>query len=158
MLFYKMVPNFLLFLMAAVLNCSLVLITLFPFEKTEADTTGKKTKNQIVIDQHGSGNSVSIRQTGKSARGKATINVSGENNRITVASDNQEFRTDVTFRGRSNSLLWKPADINQLFSIQISAGLTSSGSSNHKDYFFTFDHLEEDLLFYQTSRKIIHNH
>jgi len=158
MLLYKLVPNPLLFLMAAVLNCSLVHITLFPFQDTQADTTGKKAKNQIVIDQRGSGNSVSIKQTGTSAKGKATINVSGENNRITLATDNQNFRTDAIFRGRSNILLWKPADHQQLFSIHLSAGLMSSGSSNHKDYFFIFDSLEDDLFFYQTSRKIIHNH
>jgi outer membrane scaffolding protein for murein synthesis (MipA/OmpV family) len=145
--------------MAAVLNCSLVLIAIFPLQQTKADTTGKKVKNQIIIDQQGNGNSATIKQTGNnSVQGKAILNVSGENNRITLSADNQSFRTNANVRGDSNILLWKPADHQQTFSIHLSAGLSSAGSSNHKDYYFTIDHLEEDLFFYQKSREIIHNH
>ena len=158
MYFYKLVPNLFLFLMTAVLNGSILLILLYPLQETEEDNTGNIAKTQIVIDQHGSGNSVSIEQIGTSAKGKATINVSGENNSITLATDNEDFKTDAIFRGHSNILLWKSANHHQIFSIHLSAGLSSSGSSNHKDYFFTFDHLEDDLFFYQASRKIIHNH
>ena len=154
MLLYKTIPYIFIFLIASLLNCALLLVSILPLQVAPPDTSKSNKANRIKIEQSGNNNSVSINQKSHSLDGRATINVTGEHNKVTITTNNQVLRAKANYRGQSNILLWKPAYANQFFSIHLSAGLKSSNSTNNKLYYFYFDSLDEDLFLFQNTDSV----
>jgi hypothetical protein len=149
-----MVPNLILFLFVAVLNSSIVIMALYPYQEAEADTSGEKSKSQVVVVQNGKQNSVSIRQSGGSTKAAADIDVTGKNNKIVLGNENHTYNIAANFRGHSNLLLVQSQENEQIISISILAGPKSSNASSTKRYFFRYDNHKKDLLIHQQFNKI----
>lgn len=116
------------------------------------DTTVTRAGNHsITVTQKGSGNSASVSQSGSKTKTVATVTSKGEMNSTEIATGSDVLQTEISFTGRSNSLLVLPGPAIRLFSIKAPRAVSATQDLSFTRYYFISKQPDQSLHIHQTS-------